>query len=109
MEDYDPRVLVAKIGCHSDTRLESRPELQVLRLLLGGAHWCRWVDFKTVSTISSNLAEIDIVCSWLEDAEAEARLDAHDLLLTPRMLRIGAPRLLEIEAKSEMDDDFLPD
>ena len=105
-DEYGPRLLIATVGSYGEAELEWRLELQLLRLLLEGARWCRWVDFQTVSAISKDPAEIDIVCGWIERADAQIRLESHDALLSGRMLRAVASRLLEIETRADAHDEF---
>ena len=66
-----------------------------MRLILRTETWCRWVDFKRVSSISTDASELGVVCDWLEQARCAVRFADFDRLFTPHMLRNAVPWLLE--------------
>lgn len=93
-----PQLLLVVSGLLDADTLEERFDLQTLRLLLDSPSWCRWVEVKTLSHLSTSLAQLAVIAGWLEAAGAVLRLRHSGLELDSAELPAIAATVLALEA-----------
>ena len=101
VESYEqaPRFMLIQDEDAKLTRFDKRVDLQLLRMLLNEQpSWCTWIEVHTLDLLSSSIAEIAVICDWLETANVEfilmRRLQSS---FSPAELRLSACRVLEQE------------
>ena len=101
VEAYEqaPRFMLIQEEDARLTPFAKRLDLQLLRMLLNEQpSWCTWIEVHTLDLLSSSIAEIAVICDWLEAVNIEfilmRRLQSS---FSPAELRVSACRVLEQE------------
>jgi hypothetical protein len=101
IETYEqaPRFMLIQAEDTGAVPFDERVDLQLLRMLLEQRPtWCAWIEVHTLDLFSTRIAEIAVICDWLEAASVEfVLMQRLQSSYSPKDLRVSASRVLEQE------------